>query len=1857
MGKFLFDTFTNEPAGRNLTNHLPDFGYRDALGRPGQWKVFDGGHDWVMEGGNALHSGSGFGLYYNDSEPPGAEYWVEATMALDVHSGSLKDLVVAGRVDPSTAGGTSQTYYRGVKRRRDVTVSELILERVQSGAVVLLASKLITDSADGAEDVLRLEIRDATKKLFWNGTEELSSTDNAITAKGRAGIGAAPEGARVTCFCVRASSDFGPEGLEVEELVSTGGPHDSVEDAAGFLTGWERRRRITVRRGRASGTQTDFPALIDLSALLNIFTSALPDGGDIAVTGADGTTELKRELVAIDPAASTGELYFKAPVMEDYATFYVYYNNPQATKLNDADTWNADYLLVSHMQEDPSGGAGTIKDSTAAGSHGTATGTASTEGMSGGSALDFDGVDDNVDFGDVEPTAAFSVSAWIRPGFADFDGATQMLVDKTSQNTSGLRLAFDSTIDSFRLRAETGSGGFVNADLNGFGFEPGETHFLKGTWDGVNLRIHWDGQLSGTEPLAGTLTGNDDGLLVGLETLSGLFPWKGAVDEVRLSKVKDSEDWGATEYANYAAPGDFWHQAELESLDFPVDDTFLGALVSAVSGSGTVPPARELSGHTPLTSGLRWRRRGITGVDGLFVDNLVFTGSATRTIGSSSTVTRYLHSPSAGAAGSIALYTADPAPASAEYDVSATVEAPDPGGGSPFFLVARYQPGGDYYSAGSYGSGTGAELRIYKTVGGTPTLLASTPAPITVGDVLTFEVRGSAKRLLVNGAVAISTTDDTITGAGRAGLGIGAAWASGDSVSASWEVSAFKVTLFVPAILPTGAASAEAWGGAGLGPGVAMLAAGALTQGEGWGGALMVHNIELVSVPPAEAWGMAGLVTFILAPQGIAAAGAWGAADVLNRRFLVQPSSVDSGEQFGLGYVEGVRVYPFGFSGTEAWGTPRATSLSFQFRWSLRDAEGDAALYERRILEPPVLRETRTNPLFGISGFGETTLALDNTDGALNTVPLVGAFVKIWAGLDEGSGVDGPLKTLYVEAASDAMPTGEPVAGTSVEFEGIITALKLGWRTEVRIEDRSQRIFEEIVPARLVSAESVGAGPFASAQAAGARIPVVAGRARKLPLLPVKADPALREWDYLVCEAGGLGGEGIGGVLTVYREEQALRDIEGAVGGGSGASQLVLEAADRRPFDDWYKWFWVDILDAGGSVLNTAPLHVTAYDQGANSVTLSAPHGVTNVSQQRYVLREWRLLTDGTYPGLAALRLKKPLAVGAQTAALFADVDGLGVEQNPVRLVQSILTNMVWGLGLPVDAASFDAAAADPAVAALKTEGALTRGTRAFEVLDALLSMRGMTLVPGSALGIRVDGVKVPTAAFGAGDGIMENIIEVGGLSSTGLGELTRSLVGRYRPDYKDRTLTETLERAVHTLGSAREEPLDLVYEHGTADRVLHFLAGRLKSFNEVLDITVGMEGAGVKKGDAVSVSVPSLGIGGAWEVIESRRRFARTELTLMRYGPGTYAYTATPGLPADTPGIAPDLSLTTPDPVSGLSAQPGSTQGGGFIDLSWTLPEDIAERARVYWRLSAASSAEWTDAGTGVVDFTIGGLAFGDDVDVQVVAESPSGLLSAAVQALMLMVPGDPTDTVSPATPGGLSGRSEFTRLIWDWSANNEDDLDGYEVEVWSASAGGVKLFPASGQHLVPARKGTPGHFAWDAMVEGLSGSVMRGFTRVRAVDFSGNSSGWTGRALAQSTVFGLPDNTGGIVNTGSVSLTVSGSVTLMSLSIECTGTVVYIWSSFLFRILSAPSPENTFAASYELRRDGQVVDFQTTPSLQHGRTEQTVMEFFDVGVAGTVQNPVTHTYSVTINGFNPAFGISAEASQRRMLVESTGL
>lgn len=210
----------------------------------------------------------------------------------------------------------------------------------------------------------------------------------------------------------------------------------------------------------------------------------------------------------------------------------------------------------------------------------------------------------------------------------------------------------------------------------------------------------------------------------------------------------------------------------------------------------------------------------------------------------------------------------------------------------------------------------------------------------------------------------------------------------------------------------------------------------------------------------------------------------------------------------------------------------------------------------------------------------------------------------------------------------------------------------------------------------------------------------------------------------------------------------------------------------------------------------------------------------------------------------------------------------------------------------------------------------------------------------------------------------------------------------------------------------------------------------------------------------------------------------------------------ATPESPRDT---------VAPEAPAGLVAVAGTHEVG----LSWTANEEPDLGGyKIYQSIDQGNTwSETADAGN-TTSYTVTGLTNGDAYWFAVSAYDLSGNESDRSDYAEA-TPNAAEDTVPPAVPGGLGAVSGNGEIALFWTANIEEDLDGYIVyrstdggATWD---GGTEIGPAASYTVTGL---TPGHTYTFA---------------VTAIDASGNESDKSAAISAvpsTMTVPALPDN-----------------------------------------------------------------------------------------------------------------------------------
>jgi hypothetical protein len=337
-------------------------------------------------------------------------------------------------------------------------------------------------------------------------------------------------------------------------------------------TDFAYRQKITIDNTKVGADLTDFPIYVNTDDLASgFYTNAQADCDDVRITKSDGTTEVPREIVFCD--GTNGELHFKASGTLSGSSdtdFYIYYGNASASDYATSATYGAenvwsDYIAVYHFQEDPSGTAPQLLDSTSASQDGTSQGSMTSgdlvAGKLSGYAYDFDGSNDRVVVSNttaLQLLGSYTISGWTLSNIT----AGLSLVEKVNTPlppTQGWNMILTGgTTDVYRI-AGYNSGIQVTADgttdvndnTNWYQFhavQDGSTRadmYTNGTQEGADTSVSTNGAATTNMYIGGRGNGVNSYTLM-------------KFDELRFRATNLSANRISTEYNNQNSSSTFY---------------------------------------------------------------------------------------------------------------------------------------------------------------------------------------------------------------------------------------------------------------------------------------------------------------------------------------------------------------------------------------------------------------------------------------------------------------------------------------------------------------------------------------------------------------------------------------------------------------------------------------------------------------------------------------------------------------------------------------------------------------------------------------------------------------------------------------------------------------------------------------------------------------------------------------------------------------------------------------------------------------------------------------------------------------------------------------------------------------------------------------------------------------------------------------------------------------------------------------------------------------------------------------------------------------------------------------------------
>lgn len=320
--------------------------------------------------------------------------------------------------------------------------------------------------------------------------------------------------------------------------------------------------------------QINFPVLVRLTRSNFDFSKALRNGQDIVCRKPNGVV-LPHEIEQWDSLNGTAAVWVKADtVFGNDSTHFINLTGSEdlGTAQSDPnavfDTASA-FCGVWHLNENPAGGVGSIKDRTAFENNGTSYGIMTpldqTAGIIG-NGMNFNGNNAYVSFGDinqVDGLTRLTASAWIKPAglkdFAQIIGKAIQMNNQWAIVESGMTIS--NNADFLVSARNNGSSSTMDGYTSGNLLSIGNWYFCVMVYDGTQLsntnrlKFYFNGvqqplSMRGTIP--NRLQSTADAVELARNTLVNNF-FNGVIDEAVIARNARSADWVKLCYMNQKA--------------------------------------------------------------------------------------------------------------------------------------------------------------------------------------------------------------------------------------------------------------------------------------------------------------------------------------------------------------------------------------------------------------------------------------------------------------------------------------------------------------------------------------------------------------------------------------------------------------------------------------------------------------------------------------------------------------------------------------------------------------------------------------------------------------------------------------------------------------------------------------------------------------------------------------------------------------------------------------------------------------------------------------------------------------------------------------------------------------------------------------------------------------------------------------------------------------------------------------------------------------------------------------------------------------------------------------------------------
>jgi len=334
-----------------------------------------------------------------------------------------------------------------------------------------------------------------------------------------------------------------------------------------WLSGWAKRRQIIIDHTKIDSALTNFPILLYLSAssgingadLTSIFDEVGSNRKKIAVTLADGVTQCYVEIEKWDAVNKKAWLWVKVPSISSTSDtiLYIYYDNTQpdnTTYVGDPgetpaqNVWDANFVLVTHMRDDPD--SSHIRDSTSNANNGTKTAAGEPAVTAGkiDDAQNFDGANDEISIPDspsLHLSDGMTLLAWIKADTWESPNNVP-IIDKWYDGTHRAYLMWAVSGGELQIGIANSAGGAqIEGVTTGMDMATGTWYLVAVVWSTSlgTAKVYKNGawvEDMGTG--SDTIYPNTDDVDIG-QDYNGEDNFDGIIDEVRISNIARSAAW------------------------------------------------------------------------------------------------------------------------------------------------------------------------------------------------------------------------------------------------------------------------------------------------------------------------------------------------------------------------------------------------------------------------------------------------------------------------------------------------------------------------------------------------------------------------------------------------------------------------------------------------------------------------------------------------------------------------------------------------------------------------------------------------------------------------------------------------------------------------------------------------------------------------------------------------------------------------------------------------------------------------------------------------------------------------------------------------------------------------------------------------------------------------------------------------------------------------------------------------------------------------------------------------------------------------------------------------------------------